>query len=66
MIKHLVLGVLFIYPALELSRLILVYPHWGYMDCRPVVELVLIWGCFLFGIYLCDKNIRCINTRKIK
>ena len=58
MIKRLLIVVMFIYPCVELSRLILVFPAWEFMDLRPIVELCLIWGCFIFGIYISNKDVR--------
>ena len=57
-IKRFIMGVLFLYPALELSRLIVLYPHWSYLDYRPIVELVFIWSCFFAGIWISTKNIK--------
>ena len=57
MVKKLIYILLFIYPCIELTRLIIIYPNWNFLDHRPILELFMIWICFILAIYLSDKKI---------
>jgi len=57
LIKRFIITILFFYPTIELSRLIIIYPYWNGFDVRPLIELIFIWSCFITGIWLCTKRI---------
>jgi hypothetical protein len=58
MIKRFIMSMLILYPCIELSRLIVVYPHWEPFDVRPWVELGLIWIGFILAVWLSEKEIK--------